>query len=78
MGDIVFSTADTEETEGQRDLALFDQALLELDVSLDRDLPSLDRVSFEDDFSLVEFDEQLRNRDKTRLLTADQAQDLYG
>ena len=65
IGDIVFSTADTAETEGQRDLALFDQALLEFDVSLDRDLPSLDRVSFEDDFSLVEFDEQLKNRDKT-------------
>ena len=64
MGDIVFSTADAEETAGQRDLALFDQALLEPDASLDRYLPSVDRVSFEDDFSLVEFDEELKRGER--------------
>ena len=64
IGDIVFSTADAEETAGQRDLALFDQALLEPDASLDRYLPSVDRVSFEDDFSLVEFDEELKRGER--------------
>jgi hypothetical protein len=59
LGEIVFSTGDSASEAGQRDLELFDQALLEEGGDLDRYLPVLDRVDYEDDFELVAFDEEL-------------------
>jgi hypothetical protein len=59
LGEIVYSTADTPEEAGARDLRLFDRAL-EGDLDLDRYLPATDRVDFEDDYEVVAFDEELR------------------
>lgn len=58
LGDIVFSTADDAEEATERDLAAFDRQL-EGEPDLDRYLPRVDRVDFEDDFELVAFDEEL-------------------
>ena len=59
LGDIVFSTEDTSAEADARDLELFDRSLLEGDAKLERYLPMLDRVEYEDDFELVAFDEEL-------------------
>lgn len=65
VDDIVFSTADTPEEATARDLELFDRELQPTDYDLDRYLPSLDRVGYEHDFELVEFEEKLeRERDR--------------
>jgi hypothetical protein len=61
LGEIVYSTADTAEEAGERELRLFDRGL-EGDVDLERYLPSTDRVDFEHDYELVAFDEELRSR----------------
>jgi len=63
LGDVVFSTADSGGETSDRDLALFDRAMLGDDASLDRYLPVLDRVNFEDDYELVAFDEELKRRE---------------
>lgn len=60
VGDIVFSTADDAEEAGERDLELFDRELLSSEAPLDRYLPSVDRVDYEDDFELMDFDEELK------------------
>ena len=62
VDEIVFSTSDTPEEAGERDLALFDRALAPSELDLDRYLPSLDRVGYEYDFELVEFEEKLQRR----------------
>jgi hypothetical protein len=59
LGDVVFSTSDDPAEAGERDLELFDRALLGDDADLDRYLPVVDRVDWEDDFELVAFDEEL-------------------
>ncbi len=59
LGEIVFSTEDDEADSGARDLELFDRELLGGGASLDRYLPAVDRVDYEDDFELVAFDEEL-------------------
>jgi len=59
LGDIVFSTSDTAEEADERDRTLFDRALAEEVIDLDRRLPSVDRVAYEDDYELVAFDEEL-------------------
>ena len=63
LGPIVFSTSDTPEEADQRDQELFDRALVEGTegaVDLGRYVPSVERVSYEDDYELVAFDEELR------------------
>ena len=59
IGDIVFHSGDSDEEATERELALFDRALLENPEPLTRYLPTLDRVAYEDDFELVAFDEEL-------------------
>lgn len=59
LGDVVFSTADDSEAESERDLALFDRELLASEAPLDRYLPTVDRIDYEDDFDLVAFDEEV-------------------
>jgi hypothetical protein len=61
LGEIVYSTADTAEEAGERELRLFDRALAG-DPDLGRSLPSTDRVGFEHDYELVAFDEELERR----------------
>jgi hypothetical protein len=60
LGEIVFSTGDTAAEADARDLELFDRELLRSEPDLDRYLPMVDRVDYEDDFELVAFDEELR------------------
>lgn len=62
LGDIVYSTADTAEEADARDRAIFDKKLAEGDLELDRYLPSIDRVGFEEDYEMVAFDEELKQR----------------
>lgn len=62
LGDIVFSTFDSAEAAEERDLALFDQRLEPSELDLDRYLPSIDRTDFEDDYEVIAFEEELRNR----------------
>ena len=62
LGDIVFSTSDTAAEESERELALFDRQLAGGAADLDRYLPGLDRIDFEDDFEIVAFDEELKRR----------------
>jgi len=59
LGEVVFSTSDSTEEASKRDMALFDRALSDGDAKLDRYLPPVDRIGFEDDFELVAFDEEL-------------------
>ena len=59
LGEIVYSTADTAEEAGARELALFDRRLEDEHEKLGRYLPGVDRVSFEEDYELVAFDEEL-------------------
>ncbi len=59
LGDIVFSTDDSSAEADARDLELFDRSLLGDDAKLDRYLPMVDRIEYEDDFELVAFDEEL-------------------
>lgn len=62
VDDIVFSTADTPEEASRRDMELFDRELDPAELDLDRYLPSLDRVGYEYDFELVEFEERLERK----------------
>ncbi len=61
LGEIVFSTGDTAEEAGARELELFDRELIGTP-DLDRYLPVVDRVGYEDDFEMVAFDEELARR----------------
>ena len=61
LGEVIYSTADSPEEAGARDLRLFDRQL-GADLDLSRYVPSTDRVDFEDDFELVTFDEELARR----------------
>ena len=65
LGEIVYDTSDSAEQAGERELSLFDRQL-EGDASLDRYLPTADRIDFEDEFELVAFDEQLQLRKSAR------------
>ena len=62
LGDIVFSTSDSAEEETERELALFDRQLAGDAVDLNQYLPPVDRVAFEDDYEIVAFDEELKQR----------------
>ncbi|MDA0327564.1 MAG: hypothetical protein O2958_00930 [Gemmatimonadetes bacterium] len=66
IGDIVFSTSDSTEESSNRDLALFDEQLAGERIDLDRMLPAIDRIGFEDDYELVEFDRQLKESTSRR------------
>ncbi|MGB1778503.1 MAG: hypothetical protein ACPHQP_03015 [Longimicrobiales bacterium] len=59
LGDVVFSTSDSSEKAGERELALFDRELLGQSSDLAAQLPALDRVDVEEPFDLIAFDEQL-------------------
>lgn len=63
IGDIVFSTSDSEERAAERDLELFDRELDAGDLDLARYLPAVDRIDYEHDFELVAFDEELGRKD---------------
>ena len=60
LGEIVFSTSDSGDAAGKRDLELFDRALRDGSPSLATRLPSLDRVGIEEPYELLAFDEELR------------------
>jgi hypothetical protein len=61
LGEIVFDTGDTSQQESDRAGAAFDRALADpTEHGLDRFLPTVDRVSYQDDFELVAFDEELK------------------
>ena len=62
LGEVVFSTSDDALEAGERELALFDRQLAGDEASFDRYLPSVGKVGFEDDYELVAFDEELRQR----------------
>jgi hypothetical protein len=60
LGEIVFDTGDTTREESDRAGAAFERALADgTDHRLDRYLPAVDHVSYQDDFELVAFDEEL-------------------
>lgn len=65
VDDIVFNTADTPEEAARRDMELFDRELDPAELDLERYLPSLDRVGYEHDFELVEFEEKLERKGDT-------------
>ena len=62
LGEILFSTSDSAIEAGERELALFDRGLAEGEADFDRYLPALDKIGFEDDYELVAFDEELKQR----------------
>jgi hypothetical protein len=62
LGEIVFSTSDSPEDAARRDADAFDRELSGEPGSLDRYLPAVDRIGFEDDFEIVAFEEELRGR----------------
>jgi len=62
LGDIVFSTSDSNKEATERDLLLFDREVAGSDVDLARYSPSLDRIDFEADYELLAFDEELQQR----------------
>ncbi len=66
LGEIVFATSDSAEEATERDLALFDRALAGDEPALDRYLPAIDRIDFEDDYELVAFDEELERSRRER------------
>ena len=59
---IVFSTSESSEEQGQRDLRLFDEKLKERGIDFRQQVPSVDQVSFEHEYELVAFDEELKQR----------------
>jgi hypothetical protein len=59
LGEIVFSTSDTTETAGARELRLFDETLAG-PADLGRHRAATDAVAYEHDFDLVAFDEELK------------------
>jgi hypothetical protein len=61
LGDVVYSSADSEEEASERDRAAFDRELAG-DVDLTAYLPSPDRTGFEDEFEIVAFEEELKRR----------------
>lgn len=58
LGEIVYDTSDSPAQAGARDLAAFDRALGEVDLS--GYVPSADRVGFEADYEVVLSDEEVR------------------
>jgi len=62
LGEIVFSTGDSALEASERELSLFDRELQAGEADFDRYLPSLDKIGFEDDYDLVAFDEELKQR----------------
>lgn len=59
LGEIIYSTSDTADQAEARDAKLFDRALQGGRVDVERHVPALDRIGFEDDFELVAFDDEL-------------------
>ena len=70
VGKVIYSSADTPEEEGRRELESFDRELMAKSPpslregaspeALGRYLPPTDRVAYVDDFELVAFDEELK------------------
>ena len=61
LGDVVYSSADSEEEASGRERAAFDRELAG-EVDLTAYLPSPDRAGFEDEFEIVAFEEELKRR----------------
>ena len=61
LGDVVYSSADSEEEAYDRDEAAFARELA-AKVDLTAYLPSPDRAGFEDEFEIVAFEEELKRR----------------
>lgn len=53
LGEVVYSTSDTEAEAAKRDMAAFDRELAGAEVDLSRYLPSLGEVGYEEDFEVV-------------------------
>jgi len=64
IGEVVYSSADSEEEASERDQAAFDRELAGVDLTAY--LPSPDRVGFEDEFEIVAFEEELKRRAKAK------------
>lgn len=62
LGEVVFSTSDSAEGAGKRDLELFDRELVGESSDLGAYLPVLDRVDVEEPYDLISFDEELSRR----------------
>jgi hypothetical protein len=65
LGDVVYSSADSDEEAYKREGAAFDRELA-ADVDLTAYLPSPDRAGFEDEFEIVAFEEELKRRGAAR------------
>ena len=61
LGDVVYSSADSDEEASDREGAAFDRELAR-EVDLTAYLPSPGRAGFEDEFEIVAFDEELKRR----------------
>ena len=61
LGDVVYSSADSEEEASGRERAAFDRELAG-EVDLTAYLPSPDRAGFEDEYEIVAFEEELKRR----------------
>lgn len=61
VGEIVYSSEDSVEEAGERELEAFDREI-ERERSLERYLQAPDRVDYVDDFELVAFEEEMRRR----------------
>ena len=64
IGEVVYSSADSEAAASERDQAAFDRELAGVDLTAY--LPSPDRVGFEDEFEIVAFEEELKRRAKAK------------
>jgi hypothetical protein len=61
LGEVVYSSADSDQEAYAREEASFDRELA-ANVDLTAYLPSPDRVGFEDEFEIVAFEEELKRR----------------
>jgi hypothetical protein len=62
LGEIVYSTGDSDSEASERELRLFDRALEGDDADLGRYVPAVDRIGFEDDYEIVAFEEELKRK----------------
>jgi len=65
LGEVVYSSGDSEEEASEREGAAFDRELAAT-VDLTAYLPSPDRAGFEDEFEIVAFEEELKRRGAAR------------
>ncbi len=60
LGDVVYSSSDSDEEAYEREAAAFDRELANADLSAY--LPSPDRAGFEEEYEIVAFEEELKRR----------------